>query len=76
MVPDYVPDAVGGAAGWVGGLGALGGFAVPPILGLSVELLGSVGYARGYLVYVFLALLCLLLTWLLSHLSRKDRAPA
>jgi NNP family nitrate/nitrite transporter-like MFS transporter len=74
MVPDYVPDAVGGAAGWVGGLGALGGFAVPPLLGWAVELQGSIGYAHGYVVYVFLALLCLLLTWLLKH--TRTRKPA
>lgn len=33
MVPKYVPHAVGGASGWVGGLGALSGFVIPPILG-------------------------------------------
>jgi len=76
MVPDYVPDAVGGAAGWVGGLGALGGFAVPPILGLAVEMQGTVGYARGYLVYVFLSLLCLFLTWLLTRLRGSRPAAA
>jgi len=65
MVPDYVPDSVGGASGWVGGLGALGGFAVPPLLGAAVEWLGAEGYARGYLVYVALALVCLALTALL-----------
>lgn len=64
LVPDYVPEAVGGAAGWVGGLGALGGFAVPPLLGRIVEIIGPAGYARGYLVYVVLALVCLALTLL------------
>ncbi len=34
LVPKYVPKATGGAAGWVGGLGAFGGFVVPPILGI------------------------------------------
>ena len=33
MVPKYVPHAVGGASGLVGGLGALGGFVIPPFLG-------------------------------------------
>ncbi|MGA8261792.1 MAG: MFS transporter [Arenicellales bacterium] len=64
LVPDYVPEAVGGAAGWVGGLGALGGFAVPPLLGKTVEWMGPVGYARGYLVYVALAALSVVLIWL------------
>ena len=63
LVPNYVPEAVNGAAGWVGGLGALGGFAVPPLLGQAVEWLGPVGYARGYLVYAVLAALSLLLIW-------------
>jgi len=54
MVPKYVPDAVGGASGWVGGLGALGGFVIPPILGLFVDVLGPVGYARGFFVYAVL----------------------
>ncbi len=65
LVPHYVPDAVGGTAGWVGGLGALGGFVVPPLLGRIAEGMGAVGYARGYLVYVALALASLLLTALL-----------
>ncbi len=33
LVPWFVPNAVGGAAGWVGGLGAFGGFVLPPIMG-------------------------------------------
>ena len=54
MVPKYVPEAVGGASGWVGGLGALGGFIIPPILGLFADVLGPVGYARGFFVYAVL----------------------
>lgn len=66
LVPKEVPDAVGGAAGWVGGLGAFGGFAVPPILGYFVEAEGKIGYAHGFSVYILLALVCLALTWLLT----------
>ena len=41
MVPKYVPNAVGGASGLVGGLGALGGFVIPPIpRGLFADALG------------------------------------
>lgn len=65
LVPQYIPEAVGGAAGWVGGLGALGGFAVPPILGAIAQSFGPVGYARGYVVFVVLGALCLLLTFVL-----------
>jgi NNP family nitrate/nitrite transporter-like MFS transporter len=72
MVPRYVPEAVGGASGWVGGLGALGGFAVPPLLGQFVEWFGPVGYARGYVVYVVLAIVSLALTGLLIAAARRD----
>ena len=48
MVPKYVPQAVGGAAGIVGGLGALGGFIIPPFLGAVVDALGTQGYAGGF----------------------------
>ncbi len=65
LVPHYVPEAVGGTAGWVGGLGALGGFVVPPILGHVAQSMGQVGYARGYMLYVLLAIACLALTTLL-----------
>ena len=73
LVPSYVPDAVGGAAGWVGGLGALGGFAVPPLLGYFVGSQGPVGYARGFVVYVCLAVLSLLLTVLLRFASQRKQ---
>ncbi len=65
LVPHYVPHAVGGTAGWVGGLGALGGFVVPPILGHMAQAMGTIGYIRGYSVYIGLALLSIALTSLL-----------
>lgn len=74
LVPDYVPDSVGGAAGWVGGLGAFGGFAVPPILGYFVELEGDIGYAHGFSVYILLALACLALIWHLTK-TRMQGTP-
>ncbi len=54
MVPKYVPQAVGGASGWVGGLGALGGFLIPPLLGAFVDVLGPAGYSHGFFIYVVL----------------------
>ncbi len=59
LVAKYVPEAVGGASGWVGGLGAFGGFVVPPILGVFVDIFGQIGYARGFIVYVALALIAI-----------------
>ncbi len=55
LLPHYVPDAVGGASGLVGGLGAFGGFVVPPLLGLFVDVYGTAGYATGFVVYLGLA---------------------
>ena len=67
LVPKYVPEAVGGAAGWVGGLGAFGGFVVPPILGLFVDYMGDIGYARGFIVYVALALMSITISYVLKR---------
>ncbi len=60
MVPSLVPEAIGGASGWVGGLGAFGGFVIPPAMGKFVSVEGSAGYAHGFSVFVFLSLLALL----------------
>ncbi len=73
LVPLYVPDYVGGTSGWVGGLGALGGFAVPPLLGYFVAEQGAVGYARGMVVYVVLAIISLLLAALL-HMAQSRKS--
>ncbi len=67
LVPQEVPQAVGGAAGWVGGLGAFGGFAIPPMLGFAVADLGRRGYAIGFVVFVFLALFSLSMAWILKY---------
>jgi NNP family nitrate/nitrite transporter-like MFS transporter len=76
LVPQYVPQAVGGAAGWVGGLGAFGGFAIPPLLGAFVRALGKTGYARGFLVFVALAGLALLMAWVLKMMRRRSQEAA
>lgn len=55
LVPQEVKEAVGGAAGWVGGLGAFGGFAIPPLMGLFVKTQGMIGYASGFSIFVVLA---------------------
>ncbi len=70
LVPQEVPEAVGGAAGWVGGLGAFGGFAVPPLMGAFVSAAGGSGYALGFVVFIVLALVSLAAAVLL----RRTRA--
>jgi NNP family nitrate/nitrite transporter-like MFS transporter len=71
LVPKYSPKSVGGAAGVVGGLGAFGGFVIPPLMGLFVKELGLQGYAWGYSVFVILALLSLV-AFIILH----RRAPS
>ncbi|MBI2504066.1 MAG: MFS transporter [Candidatus Latescibacteria bacterium] len=67
IVPQEVPDAVGGAAGWIGGLGAFGGFVIPPIMGAAVRQHGEMGYPLGFITFVVLALLSLSLMWVLKY---------
>jgi len=67
LVPQFVPKAVGGAAGWVGGLGALGGFLIPLALGFAVGDLGKAGYAIGFVVFIFLAIFSLAMMWVLKY---------
>lgn len=74
MVPQAVPQAVGGAAGWIGGLGALGGFVIPPVLGFAVRNLGRSGYTIGFIVFVFLALFSLSMAWILKYTRENARA--
>jgi NNP family nitrate/nitrite transporter-like MFS transporter len=74
IVPQVVPQAVGGAAGWVGGLGAFGGFAIPPMMAFAVRDLGQPGYSIGFIVFVFLALVSLALTWVVKY-ARAGATP-
>ena len=74
MVPKYVPEAVGGAAGLVGGLGALGGFVIPPFLGAVVDALGTQGYAGGFFAYVTLAVAAIGVSAYFWHLDRRGQS--
>jgi len=72
LVPKYVPHATGGAAGWVGGLGAFGGFVVPPILGLFVQNYGITGYSRGFIVYIILSMVAIIISTVLWKAYGKE----
>ncbi len=72
LVPKYVPHATGGAAGWVGGLGAFGGFVVPPILGIFVQTYGKVGYSKGFIVYIILAMAAIIISAVLWKAYGKE----
>jgi NNP family nitrate/nitrite transporter-like MFS transporter len=76
LMPQYVPQAVGGASGWVGGLGAFGGFAIPPILGYFVRVAGDNGYATGFATYIVLTLLSLAVAFVLSRPTILKKVPA
>ncbi|MCL4493382.1 MAG: MFS transporter [Firmicutes bacterium] len=53
MVPFVIPNAVGGASGIIGGLGALGGFLIPPVMAVMG---GSRHGSTGFFVFLGLAL--------------------
>ncbi len=67
IVPQEVPEAVGEAAGWVGGLGAFGGFVIPPVMAFAVLNLGTTGYAVRFGTFVFLTLFSLSMAWILKY---------
>ncbi len=67
LVTKEIPQAVSGASGWVGGLGAFGGFVLPPILSSFVRAQGSSGYAVGFITYVLLSALSIVLIFILTR---------
>jgi len=73
LLPSYVPDAVGGASGWIGGLGALGGFVIPPIMGIATGMVGGpAAYARGFLPFAVLIAASLpIVVWLSRWSARR-----
>jgi len=71
LVPQEVPDAVGGASGWVGGLGAFGGFVIPPFMGIISQNNGSMGHAHGFFIFAGLALVSLAFSFLLRRTRQK-----
>ncbi|MGE4497071.1 MAG: nitrate/nitrite transporter [Deferribacterales bacterium] len=71
LVPKYIPEAIGGAAGWVGGLGAFGGFVLPPVLASYVSRNGDAGYRQGFIVYVLMAVLSVLLILFLKRSEKR-----
>lgn len=62
LVPQEIPDAIGGATGWIGGLGAIGGFIIINIMALFVKTneVKDAGYAYGFSVLGVLILFSLI----------------
>ena len=63
LVPVYVSEGVGGANGWVGGLGAFGGFVFPPLMGRIVDLSPTNGYGLGFLLFTGFAILVMVINY-------------
>jgi NNP family nitrate/nitrite transporter-like MFS transporter len=78
LVPQHVPQAIGGAAGWVGGLGAFGGFVIPNLLALFVgkQETGDPGYARGFVVFAVLAAIALAILAIMARSDRRAKRSA
>ncbi|UCE84264.1 MAG: NarK/NasA family nitrate transporter [Deltaproteobacteria bacterium] len=76
LVPKYTPETVGGSAGIVGGLGAFGGFVIPPVMGLFVKVSGVEGYSQGFAVFLGLSLLSIVLFAILNRYAPKSVAEA
>ncbi|MDD2305776.1 MAG: MFS transporter [Prolixibacteraceae bacterium] len=73
LVPDYVPKAVGGASGWIGGLGAFGGFAIPPMMGAIASSYGKTGYALGFVVFIILAIISIAIVAVLKRQHQNQK---
>lgn len=75
MVPRLVPDAVGGASGWISGVGGAGTLVILPALGWFVDRYGAIGYARGFSLFVALSLACVVVAVVLrGTLSAEPEA--
>lgn len=72
LVPTYVPKAIGGAAGWIGGIGAFGGFVIPPVMGAIANIYNYSGYALGFSVFSLLAAISIIIIYVLL---RNIRIP-
>ncbi len=71
LVPKYIPDAVGGASGWIGGIGGAGTLVIIPLLGIFVDVYGQIGYARGFIVFIILSTICTAISYALKVFFKK-----
>lgn len=72
IVPNAVPEAMGGASGWIGGLGALGGFLIPPVMASFLNRSGFAGYSQGFSVFIVLIIVAIGVIALFQTLQKKS----
>ncbi len=72
IVPNAVPEAIGGASGWIGGLGALGGFLIPPVMASFLNRSGFAGYSQGFSVFIVLIIVAIGVIALFQALQKKS----
>lgn len=63
LVPKFVPEAVGGASGWISGIGGGGTLIILPALGYYTDIFGQIGYARGFSLFIVLSAICAAVSW-------------
>lgn len=61
LVPKYSKSNIGGATGWVSGLGAFSGLIITVLLGTFVAIFDYAGYSLGFTVYVGLSVISLII---------------
>ncbi|MCB2353162.1 MFS transporter [Clostridium estertheticum] len=63
ILPKEIPHAIGGAAGWVGGLGAFGGFVIPPLMASFIDKTGKSlsGFSNGFIIFIVLNVISLVI---------------
>lgn len=72
IVPNAVPEAMGGASGWIGGLGALGGFLIPPVMASFLNKSGFAGYSQGFSVFIVLMIVAIGVIALFQAIQKKS----
>ena len=74
IVPKAVPQAVGGAAGWIGGIGALGGFVIPPLMASFIDKSGQnlTGYSTGFIVFIALAIAAIIILTVINKVTKSS----
>lgn len=78
IVPKVIPNALGGAAGWIGGLGAFGGFVLPPFMATFIDSTGVdlSGYSNGFIVFIFLMAISIAIIAFLKNKANKTSVAA